>query len=83
MRRQTHPSTSPAQSRAKRKDSYCTRPQKGRIIAKQQSAKNAARKPTSRHSCKNKKSKTEIPSFPRRRESRVVGAETYREKRFL
>ncbi|MBJ7800377.1 hypothetical protein E0W36_10380 [Neisseria meningitidis] len=83
MRRQTHPSTSPAQSRAKHKNPYRTRPQKGRIIAKAKKCKNAARKPTSRHSCKNKKSKTEIPSFPRRRESRVVGAETYREKRFL
>ncbi|HGH0193950.1 TPA: hypothetical protein ACJJUX_001761, partial [Neisseria meningitidis] len=29
------------------------------------------------------KTETAPPSFPRRRESRVVGAETYREKRFL
>ncbi|PKT87765.1 pilin, partial [Neisseria meningitidis] len=27
--------------------------------------------------------KPKIPSFPRRRESRSVGAETYRVKRFL
>ncbi|EFH24149.1 hypothetical protein NEIPOLOT_00036 [Neisseria polysaccharea ATCC 43768] len=32
---------------------------------------------------KNQKHKTEISSFPRRRESRSVGTETYREKRFF
>ncbi|ENT0530847.1 hypothetical protein C1M45_10605, partial [Neisseria gonorrhoeae] len=42
--------------------------------------------PLYRHSRKNKKNqkqKTEISSFPRRRESRSVGTETYREKRFF
>ncbi|CWO78691.1 fimbrial protein P9-2 precursor [Neisseria meningitidis] len=39
----------------------------------------------SRHSLKteNRNQKPKIPSFPRRRESRSVGTETYREKRFL
>ncbi len=39
-----------------------------------------------RHSRKNKKNQkqqTEIPPFPRRRESGAVGTETYREKKFL
>ncbi|MBG8594912.1 hypothetical protein EWP20_12000 [Neisseria meningitidis] len=39
----------------------------------------------SRHSLKteNRNQKPKIPSFPRRRESRFVGTETYRVKRFL
>ncbi|RQL26299.1 pilus assembly protein PilS [Neisseria meningitidis] len=39
----------------------------------------------SRHSLKteNRNQKPKIPSFPRRRESRSVGTETYRVKRFL